>query len=51
MELEKYLYVKSIMENIRRPLFHIEDDTLLANIIDYIIDNFHLECCFKYDER
>ena len=39
------------MENVRHPPFHIEDDTLLANIIDYIIVNFRLETCFRYDER
>ena len=35
------------MENIRRPPFHIEDDSLLANIIDYIVINLQLENCFR----
>jgi len=39
------------MENVRRPPFHFEDDSLLANIIDYIINNFRLESCFRYNER
>ena len=39
------------MENVRRPPFHIQDDTLLANIIDYLTDTFRLESCFRYDVR
>ena len=39
------------MENIHSPPFHIEDDSLLANIIDYIVINLQLETCFRYDER
>lgn len=35
------------MENIRRPPFHIEDDSLLANIIDYIVVKLELENCFR----
>ena len=30
------------MENVRRPPFHIQDDTLLKNIIDYLTDTFRL---------
>ena len=39
------------MENVRHPPFHIQDDTLLANIIDYLIDKMRLESCFRYNER
>ena len=51
MKVIKYLYVKSIMENVRHPPFHIQDDTLLANTIDYLIVTFSLESCFRYNER
>lgn len=38
------------MEIVRHRPFHIQDDTLLANIIDYLIDKMRLESCFRYNE-
>ena len=35
------------MENVRGPPFHIEDDTFLANIIDYLINKLRLESCVR----
>lgn len=37
------------MENVRPPPFHIQDDTLLANIIDYLINKLSLESCLIYE--